>query len=158
MIIVADSSPLISFAIIEQLSLLQKLFSNIILPETVFRESTMHDKPYSNLLRTYFEHNIVKVKDRLIVQVLSNSIDLGEAEAIALGLEQKINNILIDDYKGRQQALLNGLQPIGTIGVLIQAKRTKLIDAIKPLLDKLIQHEIRISTNLYQKALVLANE
>ena len=110
MIIVADSSPLISFAILNKLNL------------------------------------------------LSNDLDLGESEAIVLALENNIEDILIDEHKGRKIARTNGLHPIGTIGVLIQAKKLHLIQEVKPLIDKLIKNKIRISNQLYQKALELANE
>ena len=158
MIIVADASPLISFAVLERLDILPQIYADIVLPKAVYQEITMPDRPYCETLKAFFADKIRQVNDRLLVQVLQNTIDKGEAEAIALALEQKIPNILIDDYKGRKQAQLNGLQPIGTIGSLLQAKKQNLITTIKPLLDKLIQNDIRISEQLINKALLLAGE
>ncbi|MEZ4644360.1 MAG: DUF3368 domain-containing protein [Chloroflexota bacterium] len=94
----------------------------------------------------------------MAVQLLLNDIDRGEAEAIVLALEKNVPDILIDDAKGRRVAQLNGLYPIGTVGVLLQAKQTGHIQAIKPLLDTLIANRIRISERLYQQSLQLAGE
>ena len=41
---------------------------------------------------------------------------------------------------------------------MLRAKQQDMINSIKPLLDKLIQNEIRLSEKLYRKALELANE
>jgi len=89
------------------------------------------------------------------VQLLINDIHLGEAEAIVLAFEKGISNILID---GRRFVKLNGLYPIGTIGVLLQAKQKGFVSEVKPLLDKLIENQIRISERLYIQALQIVHE
>ncbi|MEA2104830.1 MAG: DUF3368 domain-containing protein [Candidatus Cloacimonadota bacterium] len=158
MIIVADSSPLLSFAIIGKLELIEQIFGEVFVPSAVFKELTVSDKPYSKELKEFLLNKVSAVKNIDLVKMLSNEIDLGESEAIALALERHIPDILIDDLKGRRIAFFNGLFPIGTIGGLLQAKEKKLIDKIKPLLDILIQNDIRIGKSLYRKALNLASE
>ena len=69
-----------------------------------------------------------------------------------------MTDILIDEHKGRKIARSNGLYAIGTISVLIKGKKEGYINAIKPFLDNLIKNKIRISKNLYLKALDLASE
>ena len=66
--------------------------------------------------------------------------------------------MLIDDLKARKIASLRGLKVIGTIGVLLDAKRKGLISEIKPLLEELMAEKIRISKELYNHALTLATE
>jgi predicted nucleic acid-binding protein len=53
---------------------------------------------------------------------------------------------------------LRGLTVVGTIGVLLDAKERGLVDDVKPLLDELIRKKIRISRELYNHALELAQE
>jgi predicted nucleic acid-binding protein len=156
--IIADSSPLISFAILGQLDLLPLLFSELYVPEAVFNEVSKPGKPHSSALRSFTENKIRAVNNKVAVKVLNKDVDLGEAEVIALALEQGIQDVLIDDAKGRKLAHANGLHPLGTIGVLLQAKGAGHISEIKPSLDNLLLHEIRISHGLYDKALELAGE
>jgi len=158
MIIVADSSPLISFAILDKLELLDKIFDDIKIPESVYDEITQNDKPYSKELKEFAINKTKKVKNKLAVQILQKDLDLGESEAIVLAKENKIKDILIDEYKGRKIAKETGLFPIGTIGVLLQAKRQNYINKVKSELDKLIVNHIRISNDLYETALKISGE
>ncbi len=158
MIIIADSSPLLCFAILNKLELIEKIFGKVYVPTAVFNELIIFKKPYSNKLKEFLKSKVIAVINVDLVTALTNEIDLGESEAIALALEKKIPDILIDDSKGRKIAYFNGLNPIGTVGALLQAKEQKLINEIKPLLDVLIKKGIRIGKSLYQKALNLASE
>lgn len=158
MIIVADSSPLISFAIIEKLDILPKIFPEIYIPQAVYNELITWNKPYSDSLKVFAKSRIKQVRNKKEVEILKNELDSGEAEAIVLALENKITEILIDEHKGRNIAKSKGLFPIGTIGVLLKLKNDKHVDLIKPLLYKLMLNNIRISKSLYNKALELAGE
>jgi predicted nucleic acid-binding protein len=71
---------------------------------------------------------------------------------------RNIDDILMDEYKGRRIAEAQGLSPIGTVGVLLQAKRKGLPEEVRPELDELMRHHRRISGALYKKALELAGE
>jgi predicted nucleic acid-binding protein len=85
-------------------------------------------------------------------------IDVGEAETIVLAEELNVDAILIDDLKARKIAKLRGLNVIGTIGILLNAKDKGFIREVKPLLEALTQRKIRISEELYEHALELAHE
>lgn len=158
MLIVSDSSPLISLAILDLLEILDVLFEKVYVPESVFQEVTKGDKPHSNKLKVYLENKVKKVNDQLSVDILKNDIDVGEAESIVLALEIGIQDVLMDDYKGRMKATLNGLTPIGVIGILIRAKQKGIIQNLKPLLDVLIENKRRVSEQLYNHALQIVNE
>ncbi len=66
--------------------------------------------------------------------------------------------MLIDDLKARKIARLRGLKVIGTIGVLLDAKESGRVHEVKPLLEELMKNKIRISEELHDHALELANE
>lgn len=158
MLIVADSSPLISFAIIDQLELLNKIYDRVLVPQAVYNEVTQEDKPFSNDIKKFLENNIEIVNNRTAVDILNDEIDLGESEAIVLALEKGIKAILIDDNKGRKRARLKGLKVIGTLGTLIRAKNLGYINEVKPLMDKLTDYNIRISKELYKQVLEITDE
>ena len=158
MIIVADSSPLISFAILNKLNILNQIFDEIFIPTAVYDEITKKNKPHSQQLKNFAINRVKQIQNRLAVQLLQKELDIGESEAIVLAIENNISDILIDEYKGRKIAKAQGLSPIGTIGVLLQAKNKGLIKEVKSELDKLVANHQRISQQLYDKALELAGE
>jgi predicted nucleic acid-binding protein len=56
MIIVSDSSPLISLAILRKIYLLEQLFDEIWIPKAVFDEVARQNKAYSEELKHFFQH------------------------------------------------------------------------------------------------------
>lgn len=90
--------------------------------------------------------------------MLSNDIGAGEAEAIVLALEQRPSVVLIDDLKARRFAKMNNLDVIGTMGILLKAKKYNLIQEIKPLIATLLLNEIRISAKIIEMTLQAAGE
>jgi len=144
MIIIADSSPLISLATIDKLELLEDYFDEVYVPYAVYKEVSAYDKPFSEKLKKYLENRVLNVENQYMVSVLNERIDLGEAEAITLAFEKKADFIILDDLKARKTALRNGLNVIGTLGLLLEAKKegkiTNLKELIKIFIDNVIQH------------------
>lgn len=70
-------------------------------------------------------------------------MDRGEAEAIALAEELHADHLLIDERKGRRLAQQQGLPVLGLLGVVLLAKRAKLISSARALLEEL-DHEAGI--------------
>ena len=64
------------------------------------------------------------------------SIDAGEIAAIALALERGIRYVLIDERAGRAAAISLGLQPLGLLGLLVEAKKRSLVPGVLALLDR----------------------
>ena len=72
-----------------------------------------------------------------LVQSLRLDLDVGEAEAIALVLEQNAAYILLDESDGRMAARLLGLRPLGVVGVLLRAKQRGDLQAVSPIVDRM---------------------
>ena len=83
---------------------------------------------------------------------VSAKLDEGERHAIALAEEIRAELILIDDWEGRREARLRGLEVVGTLGVLLAAARRNLLDFERSLID-LEGTSFHMSTRL--KAVVL---
>jgi predicted nucleic acid-binding protein len=79
---------------------------------------------------------------------LSERLGKGESEAIVLaqGLE---GILLIDDSKARKEAERIGIECIGTLRILKEAKEKGLIERVKPVLDRLRDFGLRIKNDLY---------
>jgi predicted nucleic acid-binding protein len=61
----------------------------------------------------------------------------GEAYAIALAKERAADLLLIDESAGRRIAIREGLQVIGLLGVLVQAKRAGMLHSVRDLTSEL---------------------
>jgi len=86
-------------------------------------------------------------------------LDDGEAEVIALAVERKAALILVDETEARRVADLYGIPKTGIIGLLLRAKSEKVIELLKPELDRLVyQSGFWISHDLYQRTLEAAGE
>jgi predicted nucleic acid-binding protein len=163
-IIVSDTSPITNLAAIGQLDLLQKLYTEIIIPIAVYNEMVKVDKivPGAVEVQTlpWIQKQAVIDSQRVIwIQETQESIDLGEAEAIVLALELKADLLLMDERRGRIVATSYGLQITGLLGVLLQAKRKMLIPSVKVLMDQLMdQANFRVSSKLYTTIIQSAGE
>lgn len=161
MIIVCDTSPINNLAAINHLHLLQQLYGTVLIPEAVYRELTDPNFPVAGAIevQTFIWIQTRPVQDRTLVEALSNELDIGEAEAIALALETKAEQVLIDERRGRMVAARLNLGYTGILGILVEAKSQKLIFAVKPLLDALInQAGFWVAEPLYKRVLQLVDE
>ena len=162
MIVISDTTPLISLIKIESLDILEKMYKEIIVPKAVYDELIINIDYQSEIdiiqKCTFLQTKIVE--ENLSVSLLQKQLklDLGESEAIVLANSIDADLIIIDERKARRIAKDIGLNVTGTLGILVEAKQRGLVRELKPLLDKLIKNEIRISKKLYQDILELVNE
>ena len=144
LMVISDSTTLIILFDLDRMELLSNLFSQILIPEVVYKEiSVKHDL----VLPEFIE--VVSVKENETLKLLKQLLDEGESEAIALALEQK-SKLIIDEKKGRKIALAQGLEIIGLLGIVyLNIKREFLSKKeAKIFLDKALQHGYRINSKL----------
>jgi predicted nucleic acid-binding protein len=154
--IVCNASPLINLARIDKLDLLRQLYGRLLVPEAVWQEVVIQGagQPGATQVETATWIQRAQVQNRALVQSLCQDLDAGEAESIALALEAKAQLLLMDERLGRETARHLGLQYVGLIGVLIEAKHKGLIDQVGPLLVALrAQAGFHISKVLYERIL-----
>lgn len=161
MIVVSNTSPITNLAAINQLNLLQQLYSHIIIPEAVTRELTNVGTivPGATEVQTFEWIQVQTITNRSTVISLQLELDEGEAEAIILASELKADLLLLDERRGYQVASRYGLQVKGVLGVLIAAKSRGLIPAVKPVMDELIGIAgFWVTEQLYNRVLQMVNE
>ena len=160
MSIIVNSTPLISLAIIRQLDLLQKIFRDVYIPRAVYNEVIVNGKGKAGHVELsmidWFQ--IVDPVNIPLKHSIMLQLDEGEADVITISKDKDISLVCIDEFAGRQYAGLLGLDVIGTLGVLLIAKKKGLIHLLKPLCDKLILNERYISHGLYNDVLMKAGE
>jgi predicted nucleic acid-binding protein len=132
MIVVSDTTPLISLLKIDRLDLLEKLFGQVIIPQTVFDELT-EDVRFKAEAEQIIRNDYIKVKPVINLESVSilkraTGLDQGESEAIVLTDELKADILLMDEVKGRTVSKQIGLKIMGTIGILIAAYEDNVIN------------------------------
>jgi hypothetical protein len=102
---------------------------------------------------------VCDVKDSPLFALLRAGLDKGEAEAIALGVQEQANVILLDERKARRKAVGLDLNVLGTVGILIWAKRAGLIKNLQQQLNTLQTTGLfRLSRTVYEQALQSVGE
>jgi len=160
MIVVSNTTPILSLYKIGKLNLLQSLFSQVTVPMAVYDEIAVAGKGkqgHDELDKAEYIR-IKDVKDIFAANLLRSQLDHGEAEAIVLARELKASILLLDEKKARRIAQENAQSVIGTLGILQIAKNRGLIPDIKTLLDDLIANGIWIDRSLYSFVLRNNNE
>jgi uncharacterized protein len=164
MIVVSDTSPITNLAAIRQLELLQQLYVSIVIPTAVFNEMAGVDKIVPGAIEVQTlpwiqKISVVDFQQVRELQTIQDNIDLGEAEAIVLALELKADLLLMDERRGRALATSCGINVIGLLGILLQAKHKGLVTAVKPLIDQLrAEVDFGVSEKLYIAILESAGE
>lgn len=163
MIVISDTTPIISLLKISKLDLLEKLFGEVQIPKGVFSELT-ENPLYQNEAEIVQKSDFIKVVkeiDENYVSLLrrSTGLDLGESEAIYLSDNENGGLLLMDEIRGREVAARMGIKIMGTIGILMSAYKNDLLskDEIKNSIDVLKANGRHISEKLYEQLLELIN-
>ena len=155
--IVCNASVLIGLSSIGKLSLLRERFpQGILIPEAVRREviDEGEGRPGASEISESEWIKIHKVEDKRIVELLLGELDKGEAEAIALAREMGAGIILLDERDARRAAKRMKLKVLGTVGMLIWAKKVGKLQSLKKELNDLRHHgRFRIGQAIYERAL-----
>lgn len=141
MIIVSDTTPLMTLLKCKQLNLLKRMYGKVLIPSAVYSELT--DNPLyqeeAEIIRNCDFFDIREITDRERVKKLQNytGLDLGETEAIVLAESTNADLLLMDEVMGRMVAKEMGFTIAGAIGILIAARKTELIssDEVKEIVD-----------------------
>lgn len=157
---ICNATPLINFAVIDRLDILQASFEQITIPQAVCDETTRPGFKGSPAVLQAVAFGRLQVRS---VSTIPNTIPLelddGEREVLALTLETGIQQVLLDEREARQVAQALGLQTIGTLGILLLAKSRQIILKVQPLLDAMITTaQYWVSSTLYQQVLQRAGE
>ena len=147
MVIISNATPLIAFAKISQLALLQKIVNNLVIPKAVADEISTYPQGQPGFIDLQQESwiGVQSITSEQQVSWLLPKVDRGEAEVIALALERQAQLVLIDELTARKVAESLNLNVSGSVGILIRAKQVGEIVAVKPLLDAMSQQKIYFS-------------
>lgn len=157
MIVVSDSSPLISLARIARLDVLGELFQSVHVPAEVIQEVVVHGagRPAAETVSEaswIHIHRPVNTND-LIKLRSAHPLGIGELATILLARSLPADLALIDDRSARRLARANGLAIMGCVGVLEIAYRKGLVADLRKSYAELLGQGIRIDAEILNSSL-----
>ena len=158
--IVINTSPILALcATGENLGFLTKLFSRIIVPFEVVVELQAGGR--SELGLAEFSQASFLEKRQTPVEIpafLRKSLGPGEAAVIQTALVENIPLAGIDERVGRRFARLSGVETLGSLGILLKAKKSGFPFLFLNLISRMRERGIWFNESLVQHVLHLSGE
>lgn len=134
---VLNASPIITLAKVGHLDLLAGVAPDIGIPQAVVREITAG--PENDPGRRALESGWGKrfARSRIHPEVLGWSLGAGETEVLSIALEKSGWTAVVDDATARACARSLNVPVIGTLGVVLRAKRRGLVASASKIIREL---------------------
>ena len=132
MIVVADAGPPRCFVLIGASGVLKPLYTRGLVPRTVARELREAATPVGVPTWIAQPSEWCETRQDLAPDPALHFLDPGERAAIALALYHHAERLLIDEWEGRAEAEGRHLRVTGTLGILAEAHRGRLLGFPKP--------------------------
>jgi predicted nucleic acid-binding protein len=145
---IANSSPLVGLERIGAQEILIGQFKRLLVPRAVAAE--VGDLPDGIIVES--------IPESARLAAFPPRIHACEAEVILLGFQHPGCVLILDDWYAREFAKSRGAEVIGTVGLILRAKRMGLVPLVSPLLKRLQKTGFRIAPAIIQEALTLAGE
>jgi predicted nucleic acid-binding protein len=157
---VLNSSVIIALSTLGHLDKIKQVFKHVLIAKSVYEEVCIKGHGLTGekeLLKAVKEGEILvkDVHNRWLVNALLDPLAIGEAESIALAVEENADYIVLDDMLARRRAISMRLNVIGTLRILRLMYDAKLIGKSEFLnsLKKLREVGFRISDDVIRKVL-----
>lgn len=153
-IAVVNASPLICLSRAGLTDLLRQAAQTIVVPAAVAREILArgpHDVTTATLASSTW---LKQVDDPAIPPgILAWDLGDGESSVLAWALAHPGTRAVIDDLEGRRCAESLGIPLRGTVGLVLRARRTGLIDSARDALERLRQGGMYLSDRICAEVL-----
>jgi len=152
--VAADASPLIGLATAGLLHVLRDLYGTVTITRLVKDEIAGGPRrPGAKELDAAMRDGWLRVAPAPLETWRLTGIDAGEASTIALAARHEGALVLIDDALGRAQAAALGIEIVDVPGILLAAKRARLVRAVKPLVARLARRGFTMPDDARQSLL-----
>jgi uncharacterized protein len=155
-VVVSDAGPLISLGRLDLLRLLPILFAQVQVPDQVLREC-LQRPTNADTARILAALQLGWLTSCGAPMIAEGTLGRGERAAISQALAIGAG-VLTDDQEARLLAQSLHLAVIGTLGVLIRAKRAGQLAAVAPSIAALRAGGQRFGSGVVQMALIAAAE
>ncbi|MBN1773607.1 MAG: DUF3368 domain-containing protein [Deltaproteobacteria bacterium] len=156
---VVNASPIIYLARAEELALLQVLGPEAVVPEPVVRE-LLRRGPADPAAKALAELDWLRAlgEGEVPASLLAWDLGPGETAVLAWAVGHPSCLAVIDDRAARRCADVLGVPCIGTLGIVLRAKRLGRIPAARPVVERLRGAGMYLSDRVLGPALALVGE
>ena len=155
--VIVNSTPVIGLANIGKLDVLRQMYGTITIPQAVFDEiKSPSVQRQVNANRDWIR--VEQINDTSQKQMYRAKLHAGEVEVMILAQEKKADLVILDDNAAKKTAKFLGLRVIGTLGILVLAKKRGYIKEVSPVLDALKRDGFFVSDDLCDLVLRQADE
>jgi hypothetical protein len=157
--VIANTSPIQYLFQLGLLDLLPDLYEHITIPQAVCEEidrGRMLGVSLPDLSALSWAR--IATPRGLFLFSLTNGLGRGELQVIALAKEIPDHLVLLDDRRARRFANLLGIRYTGTLGLLMKAKQTGLLDRLTPVCDHLVECGFRLRPEARRAVLTMIGE
>lgn len=155
-LVVTDAGPLMALGRHDLLGLLPALFQQVHVPQVVLDECLVHPHlPDTQAIQAALTQGWLLHREAHPLDI--SGLDLGERCAISCALDMGAA-LLVDDRAARRHAEALGLVVLGTLGVLVLAKRRGLMDEVKPIVQAMREQGHHISQAALNAVLLASGE
>jgi uncharacterized protein len=156
---VTNASPLVFLARLGRLELLGLGAEEVLVPSDVIAEVRAKPDAAAAQLEAHLGDWLREcpAASPELLQLLPD-LGKGEREVVAQALHEGIVSVAMDDLDARRLARRLGLEPVGTVGLLLASKKMDLLPSLGAELQRLKDMGFRISEALFEQAMSEAGE
>ncbi len=156
--VVVNSSPLIVLFRSGQAHLFPELFEKVVVPEQVYEEIVMGSK--NDAAKMALPQTSWIVRDKIEISLPVAAWNLGNGESAVFSYAMKYHGYwtIVDDLAARRCAQTFGIQTLGTLGMLVLAKRRGLINSVKGPVQRIRDAGLYMSESVVQLLIKEAGE
>jgi len=158
--LIVNASPLIYLSRVEGLTWLCRLSAERVeIPGAVIGEVSVGHDGHSIIRAVDAQSGVHRVEDVTIPTVIAAwDLGPGETQVLAHCLSRPGVIAVLDDGAARQCSRSLGISVVGTLGVVLAAKRLGLLSAARPVVEKLLAEGLYLSPSLVTEALADVGE
>jgi len=156
---IINASPMIQLGKAELLKTISPLAESWVIPEGVIQEIEKKSSIDSYLSYLGCSSKIVRKKVSKIHPLIAEwNLGQGESEVLTLALNTHTIGVVLDDSQARKCAVVFEIPLIGTLGLIVLAKRLDLLPLAKPAFNRLDSLGFYIDPKIINDVLIAIGE
>ena len=150
---------MIALGRVGQIELLRRLYSEIMIPEAVFREVTEKDDAVKQaVMQNLAWIKVSHVSEKADKRMYQAKLHDGEVEVMILAQEITADLVILDDRAARKTAEYLGLPLTGTLGILLKSKEKGFLSRVMTVVEDMERTGIDYSDALKEMIRDIAGE